>query len=427
MKNWKTEILNNLCTRIQSGGTPKSDKNEYYGGDIPFVTIEDITASDKYLFETKKSITEIGLKNSSAWIVPKNSLMYSIYATLGSPLINKIDAATNQAILNLMVDSKKVDNEYLYYFLLFLKNKIHRFSTQTTQSNLNAAIVKGFEIIIPQDLCEQFHIVKVLSTIDQAIGQTEKLIAKYQRIKTGLMQVLLTRGIDDHVNIRSKTTYKFVVKNGIEVPEEWDVVDFEEATNVITDFTANGSFESLRLNVKYYYTPNFARLIRLTDLRKKMKNDGVYVDESGFRYLKKSSLLEGDILFANVGEYAGYTCLMPKVEYKTTIAPNMFLIRVGSEFHSEFLYYLMNDVRFQNQVNNNNLSSTTKLVNKTNLRKFSVIKPKKLEQIRISNKLKEIDGFIEREQTSLAKLQSIKTGLMQDLLTGRVRVNIKEN
>jgi type I restriction enzyme S subunit len=244
MKNWKTEILNNLCTRIQSGGTPKSDKNEYYGGDIPFVTIEDITASDKYLFETKKSITEIGLKNSSAWIVPKNSLMYSIYATLGSPLINKIDAATNQAILNLMVDSKKVDNEYLYYFLLFLKNKIHRFSTQTTQSNLNAAIVKGFEIIIPQDLCEQFHIVKVLSTIDQAIGQTEKLIAKYQRIKTGLMQVLLTRGIDDHVNIRSKTTYKFVVKNGIEVPEEWDVVDFEEATNVITDFTANGSFES---------------------------------------------------------------------------------------------------------------------------------------------------------------------------------------
>jgi len=84
MGEWKTEILDKLCTHIQSGGTPKSDHSEYYNGEIPFVAIEDITSSNKYLLKTKKHISEKGLKNSAAWLVPANSLMYSIYATLGS-------------------------------------------------------------------------------------------------------------------------------------------------------------------------------------------------------------------------------------------------------------------------------------------------------------------------------------------------------
>ena len=84
---------------------------------------------------------------------------------------------------------------------------------------------------------EQIRIAEILSTADEAIEQTEKLIAKYQRIKTGLMQDLLTRGIDKHGNIRSKATNKFVVKNGIEVPEEWEVNSFKEVCSIIQDGT----------------------------------------------------------------------------------------------------------------------------------------------------------------------------------------------
>ena len=179
-----TKPLFELCTKFKSGGTPRSDNSAFYGGNIPFVTIDDMTSSSKYLDKTTKKITDAGLNSSNCWKVPADSILYSIYATLGVARINKIEVTTNQAILALVPDSTKVDTEYLYYYLSYLQGQIHRFSAQTTQSNLNAGIVKNFPILY-LDKKEQSKIVEVLSTIDRAIAQTEALIAKHQRIKTG--------------------------------------------------------------------------------------------------------------------------------------------------------------------------------------------------------------------------------------------------
>ena len=93
------------------------------------------------------------------------------------------------------------------------------------------------------EIAEQERIAEILSTVDAAIEQTQALIDKYGRIKRGLMQDLLTRGIDENGNIRSKETHKFSVKNGIEVPDEWDVVHLEDIRKS-KDYLRTGPFGS---------------------------------------------------------------------------------------------------------------------------------------------------------------------------------------
>jgi type I restriction enzyme, S subunit len=285
---------------------------------------------------------------------------------------------------------------------------------------------KKLKINIPKDVIEQTRIAEILSTTDQAIEQTEKLIAKYQRIKTGLMQDLLTKGIDEKGNIRNEKTHRFKTEKGLRVPEEWEVDVIDNLETDVLDFKANGSFETLTANVKYYYEQNYARLIRLTDLRNELKYDGVYIDETGFQFLKKTRLVEGDILISCVGEYTGFVCQMPKVPYHSTIAPNMFVIRFKSKIVNAFAYRFMTSSQFQNQILVVSTSSATKLLNNPNLRSLKLVIPSKTEQLEISIKFDTLEKLIIENKTNLEKLYSLKSGLMQDLLYGNVRVKVKE-
>lgn len=319
---------------------------------------------------------------------------------------------------------KGYNQDYIFYSVVH-KNIIP-FIKGGTRSKLNLSDLKCVEIEFPP-LPQQKKIAKILSTIDAVIEKTESAIAKYQAIKQGLMHDLFTRGIDVNTGKLRPTPqeapdlYKESVLGLI--PREWDIENFENATEIITDFTANGSFESLRLNVKYYYEVNYGRLIRLTDLRQNLQTDGVYVDKSGFEFLLKSELRENDIMLANVGEYTGFACLMPKVNYPATIAPNMFLVRTDKEkFDSKFMYYFMIFPQFTTQVDNVSASSATKLLNKTNFRAMHIPKPKIEEQILFSKKLEALDQKIQTEQQVLAKYEQVKAGLLQDLLTGKVEV-----
>jgi len=263
------------------------------------------------------------------------------------------------------------------------------------------------------------------------IEKTQAAIAKYKAIKQGMLHDLFTRGIDPATGkLRSiyQEAPELYKKSKLGwIPREWEVENFENASELITDFTANGSFETLRINVKYYYEPNYARLIRLTDLRVNLKNKGVYVDKEGFEFLSKSSLKENDIMLANVGEYTGFACLMPKVDYPATIAPNMFLIRSNNGFNPIYMYHFMTLDTFTRQVDNVSASSATKLLNKTNFRALYLPQPHSKEQELIGVRLQSIDNKIDSEQTYLQKLHQIKKGLMEDLLSGKKRVIVKED
>lgn len=184
---WEERKLGEIMDKGKAGGTPKSTVLEYYNGDINFLSISDMTTQGKYLTYTEKTITELGLENSSAWIVPKNSLIYSMYASVGFVSINKIELATSQAMFSMIIN-KKANLDYVYQYLSYFKdNGIKAFIETGTQGNLNANTVKN--IILPYPCRgEQDKIAACLSSIDSKIEQEQTKLKMYDDYKKGLLQ-----------------------------------------------------------------------------------------------------------------------------------------------------------------------------------------------------------------------------------------------
>ena len=121
-KGWIKRAINEISNKLKAGGTPSTKISRYYkNGKIPFLKIDDITSSYKYLDKTSISITEEGLNNCSAWIVPENSILYSMYASYGIPIINRIQVATNQAIIAFIPPKDLLNVDYVYYYLQSIK------------------------------------------------------------------------------------------------------------------------------------------------------------------------------------------------------------------------------------------------------------------------------------------------------------------
>ncbi|WP_153398225.1 restriction endonuclease subunit S [Chryseobacterium vaccae] len=185
---WETQSLGELCKKAKSGGTPKSTIEEYYDGNIPFLAISDMTEQGKYLYSTGKYISNKGIDNSASWIVPIDSIIYSMYASVGFVSINKIELATSQAVLNL-IPNNDINIEYLYYYLVYFQKFINKYITTGTQGNLNAETIKNFEVAFPNSL-EQNSIAQLLSSIDAKKQIERNLLKIYQFQKNYLLQNL---------------------------------------------------------------------------------------------------------------------------------------------------------------------------------------------------------------------------------------------
>ncbi|MBL4693966.1 restriction endonuclease subunit S [Candidatus Gracilibacteria bacterium] len=188
---WKMKQLGEIA-EMSSGGTPLTSNHSYYGGQIPWVVIADMTRIKKYLFNTDKSITEAGVANSSAKLFKKGTLLFAMYASIGKCAIAMVDVTCNQAILG--ISTKNMEIDFLYYHLASNELKFLQMGQTGTQNNLNKEIVRNLMIPYPS-LPEQAAIATVLSDMDMEIEKIEQRKDKYTKIKQGMMQQLLTGNI----------------------------------------------------------------------------------------------------------------------------------------------------------------------------------------------------------------------------------------
>lgn len=239
MSEWINATVDDVTKHQKAGGTPVATNPDYYGGDIPFVVIEDITKSSRFLEKTEKTLSIKGLSNSAAWLIEEPHILYSMYATVGKPIINKISCATNQAIIALK-ENELIEQDFLYYQLLFIRPLVHKFTAQTTQSNLNASVVKRLPISYPKNKKSQRKIALVLSAVDRAIAHTEALIEKYQQIKAGLMHDLFTRGIGADGKLRPlrEEAPELYQESAIGwIPKEWGIKCCQEIFSIDSGIT----------------------------------------------------------------------------------------------------------------------------------------------------------------------------------------------
>ena len=181
--------LKKLYIKGKAGGTPKTTNREYYDGDIPFLSITDITSSGKYIDNCLKKISIKGLENSSAWIVPVGSLILSMYASVGLPCINKIELATSQAMFS-MILKKRINIDYIYEYLNYFKeNKLEAYLEKGTQSNINSNIVENILIPLPDEQTIS-KIVNILTSIDKKIDNEKSILQLYIKQKEYLLNKL---------------------------------------------------------------------------------------------------------------------------------------------------------------------------------------------------------------------------------------------
>ena len=154
-EEWEVIKFETICKKIKSGGTPLTNKQEYYNGNIPFVKIEDVTKARKYINITISTISKAGQDNSNSWLVPQKSLLLAIYGSLGVPSINNIEVTTNQAILGIILKQEVADTEFFFY--LFSKLDLKKYAKQSTQANLTAKIIKELVVSLPSLKEQQKH------------------------------------------------------------------------------------------------------------------------------------------------------------------------------------------------------------------------------------------------------------------------------
>ena len=166
---WQDTTIGAVCLKVFSGGTPTSTNPSYYGGAIPWLRTKEVNYGK--VFDTEQHITELGLENSSAKLVPVNSVIVAMYGngdTAGRVAVNKIPLTTNQACCNLVVDPAKADFRFVYYFLMGRYQELVDLKNGGAQQNLNGQLIKAFPFCAP-DVCEQSAIANVFESLDDRI------------------------------------------------------------------------------------------------------------------------------------------------------------------------------------------------------------------------------------------------------------------
>lgn len=265
---WKEVRLGDVCTRVCSGGTPKSTNLSYYGGEIPWLNTKEIDFNR--IYSTEKTITDSGLNNSSAkWIVP-NTITVAMYgATAGKSCIVKVPMTTNQACCNLAINDKVADYEFVYYSLKNDYTTLASLANGGAQQNLNAQIIKDYVLKMPS-LADQHRIASILSSLDWKIELNNKINADLEEMAQAIFK-------NWFVDFEPFKDGKFVDSELGMIPEGWKVGTLGDMGTIVCGKTPS------KANSNYY--GGDIPFIKIPDM-----HGNVFVESSEDRLTEQGSL-----------------------------------------------------------------------------------------------------------------------------------------
>ena len=410
--------LGELC----SGSTPSSSRTEFWDGATVWVTPTDLSRlNTPYLHDSAKHITERGLRNCSARLLPPDSIVLSSRAPIGYVAIPTVPFCTNQGCKSIGLHNS-YHSEFVYYAVTAAVPRLKRLGEGTTFAEISKSSLAKAEVVLPIDKAEQAKIADVLSTVDRAIEQTEALIAKQQRIKTGLMQDLLTRGIDEHGNLRSEQTHEFKDSPLGRIPMEWEVITLGAMLKRVRGYLQTGPFGS-QLHAHEYVHEGTPVIMPQDMLNGQISTSVIArIPERRANELHRHCLLPNDIVFSRRGDLSRAAGIGER-EAGWICGTGCFLLRVSPDaIDSTWLANVYRHHHVQRQVETNAVGSTMPSLNNAVMENLIIAFPKADEQQEIMRRCDAAADGIASILDQLAKMRALKRGLMQDLLTGNRRV-----
>ncbi|GAA7864590.1 restriction endonuclease subunit S [Helicobacter pylori] len=369
--NWQRVRLGDI-TEIKRGASPRPIENPKWfcaNSNVGWVRISDISKNSRFLYKTAQKLSKKGIEKSR--LVKQNSLIMSMCATIGKPIITKIDTCIHDGFV--VFENPKIDLNYLYYFLCYIEKEWLESGQQGSQVNLNVDLIKNKEVFYPKDLNEQIAIANILSALDRYLYTLDSLILKKEGVKKALSFELLSQ---------RKRLKGF--------NQAWQRVRLGDIANYLT---SNLSVEQITQQgkIKVYDVNNFIGYTDTTFI-----SDKPYI----------SIVKDGSV---------GRVRILPP---KTNILSTMGALIANHKTTTEFLFYLLSNFDFKNFTS----GSIIPHIYFKDYKEKTIFLPPLNEQIAIANILSDLDNEIASLKNKKRQFENIKKALNHDLMSAKIRV-----
>ena len=423
--DWKLTTLGRVSECIL-GGTPSTEVPQFWGGDIPWMASGDVHI--RRIHDVPGRITALGLRSSNATLTCPPAVAVGLAGqgkTRGTVALTLCTLSTNQSIALLRANGIDLRTDYLFHNLDWRYEELRARSSGGGRGGLSKAILEAVPILLPS-LAEQSEIVKILDTLDTAISETGALIAKLKAVKQGLLHDLLTRGIDVNGELRPSQAEapQFYKESPLGwIPKDWEVKQLKELLAAVDPAMRSGPFGSALLKeelvsaglpflgIDNVYAERF-----VADYKR-------FVTTKKFAQLARYAVRPDDLMITIMGT-VGRCCLVPEDVGQALSSKHVWTITLDQELYSPYLAMLQ--VNYSPWVlehfGRDQQGGTMAAIRSETLRSTLLPTPPRDEQRLIEERLRAISKRIDLEVDSFVKMQAKKSGLMDDLLTGRVRV-----
>ena len=377
-KVWESTKIGEIA-EVVGGGTPKTEVEEYWNGEIKWFTPSEI-GKTKYIFDSERHITNEGLKNSSAKLLPKNTILLSSRATVGEISIASTECSTNQGFQSL-ITKNNVDNEFIYYLITTIKNEFLRRSSGSTFLEISKNEIKRIPINIPE-LSEQNKISNLFSAIDNKIEMLEKKHQYYQDFKKYLMQRIFSSQ-EDKLRFNFNDTWKTVkIKDIFDERSEKGFLDLELLSVTLND-----------------------GVIKRSEIESK---DNSNENKSNYKHV-----LPGDVVYNSMRMWQGASGVSP---YEGIVSP-AYTILIPKNVYSKYFgyYFKTNEMVYQFKKYSQGLTSDTWNLKYPLISEIKIKIPSIEEQKEITNVFEIMDEKIKILQNNIDELTTFKKGLLQQM------------
>lgn len=417
-KAWEVSPLK-YHFKIIGGSTPKSDREEYWDGNITWVTPSDLSKLSSFSIKnSQRKITLAGLNSCGSTLVPAGSIILSTRAPIGSIAYAKEELCTNQGCKSLVPDAKT--NSMFYTYLLSISSlELNSRGKGTTFLELSGAELSAFKVAFPsfQDQCS---IVRFLdhetAKLDTLISKQKHLIELLQEKRQAIISNAVSKGLNPDVKMKD---------SGVEwlgmVPQGWNVKKIKHTSYL------KGRVGWKGLTSDEYLDSGFAFLVTGTDFQSKYINwDNCYhVDEFRYEDDPYIKLKNGDLLITKDGTI-GKLALVDNLDGCACLNSGIFLVRPINSYITNFLYWVLSSNSFSEFCKLTSVGSTIQHLYQNVFENFSFPVPSIEEQRQIvsfiEDSTRKIDSLIDKTHLSIDLAKEHRAALISSAVTGKIDV-----
>lgn len=381
------KTLGEICEVI-SGGTPSRARKEFWeNGDIPWIKIGNLKG--KYVNKSDECITKLGLENSATKLLPRGTILYSIFATLGETGILSIEACTNQAIAGIIINDKmQVSTEYLYYFLKSKKKKVNNIGRGVAQNNINISMLKGFKILLPEYVI-QCKMVDIFDKIENIIEIRKAELESLDKLVRARFVELFGNPVINNKGWEQKLLGEITLKIG-------------------SGSTPKGG--------KRVYRENGIAFIRSMNVHSGYfeYKDLAYISDEQAHSLVSVTAKEYDVLLNITGASVARCCVIPSDILPARVNQHVCIIRCKQNISPYFLNYMLIDNNFRELLLRiAGTGATREAITKQKIENLNIILPPIQLQNDFATFVEQVNKSKVEVQKALDKDQLLFDSLMQ--------------